>query len=96
MRRAAPFAVAVVWLGFNLVDVGRYAADASARVLPLLALDEDSHDWWNMLGMLGVRDHCRGIGGTISALGWILWAAAPAWTLWPWLRARAARGLAGT
>lgn len=94
VRRAAPFAVAIVWLGFNLVDVGRYAADASARVLPLLAADEDSHDWWNMLGMLGVRDHCRGIGGTISALGWILWAAAPAWTLWRWWQGRA-RGRAG-
>jgi hypothetical protein len=88
VRRAAPFAFAVVWIGFNLVDVGRYAADASARVLPLLAPDEDSHDWWNMLGMLGLRDQCRGIGGTISAVGWLLWAGAPAWALWRWLRAR--------
>ena len=62
-RRAAPFAVAILWIGFNLVNVGAYAADASARVLPLLAPDEDSHDWWNMLGMLGLRDSCRGIGG---------------------------------
>jgi hypothetical protein len=87
-RRAAPFAVALVWIGFNLVDVGRYAADAQARVLPLLAPDADSHDWWNLLGMLGLRDRCRGIGGTISAAGWLLWIGAPAWALWRWLRAR--------
>jgi hypothetical protein len=81
-RRTAPFAAAVLWIGFNLVDIGRYAADASARVLPLLAADENSHDWWNLLGMLGVREHCQGIGGTISALGWLAWAGAPAWALW--------------
>jgi len=32
--------------------------------------------------MLGLRDHCRGIGGTISAAGWLGWAGAPAWALW--------------
>jgi hypothetical protein len=95
-RRAAPFAVAVVWLGFNLVDVGTYAADASARALPLLAPDEDSHDWWNLLGMLGVREHCRAIGGAISAVGWLLWAGAPAWAAWSWLRARRAAPTPGT
>jgi hypothetical protein len=84
VRRTAPFAVALLWIGFNLVDIGRYAADASARVLPLLAPDEDSHDWWNMLGMLGVRDHCLGIGGTISAAGWLLWLGAPTWVAWRW------------
>ncbi|HSM93988.1 MAG TPA: hypothetical protein VLT47_13980 [Anaeromyxobacteraceae bacterium] len=87
-RQAAPFAVAVLWLGFNLVEIGRYAADAQARVLPLLAPDEDSHDWWNLLGMLGVRDHCLGIGGTIQAIGWLLWGAAPAWLGWQWWRTR--------
>jgi hypothetical protein len=79
--RTASLAVALVWLGFNLVDVGRYAADASDRVLPLLAADEDQHDWWNLLGMLGLRERCRGIGGAIAALGWALWAGAPAWLL---------------
>lgn len=87
-RRAAPFAAAALWIGFNLVDVGTYAADASARALPLLTPDPDSHDWWHLLGMLGLRDHCRGIGGTIQALGWLLWIAAPAWAGGRWLRER--------
>jgi hypothetical protein len=90
-RRAAPFALALLWIGFNLVDIGRYAADASVRVLPLLTPDEDSHDWWNMLGMLGVRDHCRGIGGTISAAGWLLWLGAPLGAAWRALQTRTGR-----
>jgi hypothetical protein len=91
-RRTAAFAVALVWLGFNLVEIGAYAADAMDRALPLLAPDDDAHDWWNMLGMLGVREHCRAIGGTLAGAGWTLWAAAPAWAAWRWLRARRAAG----
>jgi hypothetical protein len=91
-RRTAAFAVALVWLGFNLVNVGTYAADATDRALPLLAPDADSHDWWNILGTLGVREHCRGIGAAIAGAGWTLWAAAPAWAAWKWLRARRIAG----
>jgi hypothetical protein len=90
-RRTAAFAVAVVWLGFNLVEVGRYVADARDRLLPLLAADEDEHDWWNLLGMLGLRERSRGIGLLVSATGWALWAGAPAWLGWRWLRGRDGR-----
>ncbi len=96
-RQPASFAAAVVWLGVNLVNVGTYAADAEARALPLLAADASAHDWWNMLGMLGVRAHARAVGGTIAAAGWALQAAAPAWAVWRWLSARldaAGRGAA--
>jgi len=87
-RQSASFAVALVWLGFNLVNVGHYAADAEARALPLLAADADGHDWWNMLGRLGVRHHASLIGGTIGLAGWALQALAPAWCAAAWLRAR--------
>ncbi len=87
-RRTAALAVALVWVAFNLVEVGAYAADARDRALPLLAEGRDAHDGWNVLGMLGLRERCRGIGGTIAAAGWALWAAAPAWVGWRWLRAR--------
>jgi len=80
-RRPAPLAAMLVWLGVNLVDVGTYAADAQVRVLPLLAPDRNAHDWWNMLGMLGVLPHAEGIGGAIQALGWALQGAAPGWAL---------------
>ena len=87
-RQPASLAAAAVWLGVNLVNVGTYAADAEARALPLLAADASAHDWWNMLGMLGLRAHASAIGGTISAVGWGLQAAAPAWALGRWLSAR--------
>jgi hypothetical protein len=87
-RQPASFAAAVVWVGINLVNVGRYAADAEARVLPLLAADADSHDWWNMLGMLGIRGHATALGGAIAAAGWALQALAPGWSLARWVAAR--------
>jgi len=87
-RQPGAFAAAVVWVGINLVNVGRYAADAEVRVLPLLAADVDAHDWWNMLGMLGLRAHAAGIGGAIAAAGWTLQALGPGWALGRWLAAR--------
>ena len=87
-RQPASFAVALVWLGLNLVDVGRYAADGQARLLPLLAADADGHDWWNLLGMLGLRAQAPAIGAVIGALGWALQAAAPGWALARWLGPR--------
>jgi hypothetical protein len=90
-RQPASFTAAVIWIGLNLVNVGRYAADGEVRVLPLLAPDKDSHDWWNMLGMLGLRHQARAIGGTIMALGWTAQVAAPAWAAWRWWSARRSR-----
>jgi hypothetical protein len=87
-RQPASFAAAAVWLGVNLVNVGRYAADGDARALPLLAPDVDAHDWWNLLGMLGLRGHAPVIGGAVQALGWALHLAAPGWALARWLAPR--------
>ena len=87
-REPAAFAAMVVWLGVNLVDIGTYAADGAARALPLLAVDADSHDWWNMLGMLGLRHRAPAIGKVIQAAGWALQAAAPLWLLARWLQRR--------
>jgi hypothetical protein len=87
-RQPASFAVALVWIGVNLVNVGTYAADGEARRLPLLAADADGHDWWNMLGALGLRHQAPVIGGSIRALGWALEAAAPGWVVARWLGVR--------
>jgi hypothetical protein len=87
VRRLAPsFAAMVLWLGFNLLDIGRYAADGDARALPLLAPDPGSHDWWNILGILGLRGRAGLVGGALQALGWAVMAAAPAWLAWRWRR----------
>jgi hypothetical protein len=87
-RQPASLAAAVVWIGVNLVNVGTYAADAEARALPLLGAGPEGHDWWNMLGMLGVREHAGAIGATVKALGWGLQALAPGWAAAAWLAAR--------
>jgi hypothetical protein len=89
-RRGQPASLAavLVWLGVNLVNVGRYAADAQARALPLLNADADGHDWWNMLRALGLLEQCHAIGGAIGLLGWALQALAPAWAAALWLRWR--------
>jgi len=87
-RQPASLAAALVWIGVNLVNVGTYAADAEARALPLLGAGPEGHDWWNMLGMLGVREHAPAIGGLVRAGGWSLQALAPAWVTAAWLRSR--------
>jgi len=90
--RPAWLATASVWLGFNLVDIGRYAADGNKRALPLITQDANTHDWWNLLGMLGLRGWAEPIGGVIQALGFATMALAPAWLGWLLLRARSRQG----
>jgi hypothetical protein len=87
-RQPASLAAALVWIGVNLVNIGTYAADAEARALPLLGAGPEGHDWWNMLGMLGLREHATAIGGLVRWAGWALEALAPAWVAAAWLRSR--------
>jgi len=87
-RQPASFAVALVWIGLNLVNIGTYAADGEDRLLPLLGADASGHDWWNMLGALGLRHRARFIGGAIAAAGWALQGLAPCWLVARWLGPR--------
>jgi len=59
--------VFIVWLGQNLINIGVYAADARAHVLPLLG--KGTHDWSCMLGTLGLLEHDAGIGHVFFGLG---------------------------
>ncbi len=54
--------VSLFWLGHNFINISVYAADARARLLPLLGGDRAGHDWWNMLGMLGLLDYDQFVG----------------------------------
>ena len=70
--------MAALGLPSRLMVWSRMVADDIAAAV---FADADAHDWWNMLGMLGLRAHASAIGGTISAVGWGLQAAAPAWAV---------------
>ncbi|MBL9039011.1 MAG: RDD family protein [Archangium sp.] len=94
-RRRWPMQLAgtLVWLGFSLFDIGRYAGDAWDRELPLpVAMGDefseehlDSHDWWQMLSAARILRYAAPIGESITALGWVAVAVGiggAAWVAW--------------
>lgn len=77
-RSAQPFAAAVslAWLGESLFNVARYAADARARVLPLVGGDGTEHDWAYLLARLGLLESDQAVAQGIRAAGALLLLAA--------------------
>lgn len=68
--------LSLLLLGQNFVDVSVYAADAQARALPLIGnLGPESHDWHNLLAMLGLLEHTPLIAGLIYACAFPCWIA---------------------
>ena len=59
--------VFLFWLGHNLINISVYAADARARMLPLLGGDNVQHDWWTMLSMLNWLQYDQLIGNLFFA-----------------------------
>ncbi|MBF0386829.1 MAG: hypothetical protein HQL20_03120 [Candidatus Omnitrophica bacterium] len=62
------------WLSTALFDVGRYAADARALAIPLVAPfgggeDGVGHDWQFMLGQAGLLPYDQLIGGAFRVAG---------------------------
>jgi len=64
----ASAAVTLFWTGQSLTDVAIYAADGRARALPLLA-EGLIHDWYYILGRLGLLQSAELVGRAIFALG---------------------------
>lgn len=58
-----------VWVGETLVDASYYISDASARELPLITNDPDTHDWFNVLSDLDILRYDTKIGGFIFFIG---------------------------
>jgi hypothetical protein len=57
-------------LGFSWLDVATYAADGSARQLPLIGgLGKESHDWYNLLVRLDALEYDLTIGVFFIAIG---------------------------
>lgn len=80
-RRGEPagLAMAVVWLGENLLNVARYMADARAQELPLVGGGE--HDWTEIFLRWGVLQKDLKIAGFTRWLGYALMVGAVVW-LW--------------
>ena len=67
--------VSLFWLGHHFINISVYAADARARVLPLLGGDKAGHDWANMLGLLGLLDYDQIVGGFFYVLALLTFVA---------------------
>jgi hypothetical protein len=80
-------AAGLVWLGENLLNVGRYMADARTQVLPLVGGGE--HDWTDVFSRWGVLDADTRIAGMTQFLGWTLIFGSVFWLLWAWWRSEA-------
>jgi hypothetical protein len=60
------------WFGFNLIDVGLYAADARARLFSLVTFSSDydsAHDWYQILSRLDKLELDTTIGQILRISG---------------------------
>ena len=67
-------AIALFWVGQSLFNVSVYVKDARARVLPLLGDDISAHDWYNILGRLGLLRWDQAIGNLVYGMGLVVLA----------------------
>lgn len=66
----------LLWVSFALVDGSVYVADAQERALPLITFDRDTHDWWNLLRMMGLLERDNLIAALFHFQGFLALAAA--------------------
>ena len=69
-------AVTLAWVAVNCLYVGRYAADARARDLPLLGGESTIHDWWFVLIEWDLLAWDAGIGRAFHAAAFVLFVLA--------------------
>jgi hypothetical protein len=76
-------AVTLFWVGENFWDVSVYASDGRDAVLPLLGGgDTDSHDWLNLLSMMGLTNHAQLVGSLIYGVGTLIYIGAIGLTIY--------------
>jgi hypothetical protein len=72
--------VALWWCGQNFVDVAPYIRDGLYRALPLVGgKGEESHDWGNLLRMMGVEEKAPHYGNISFGIGCAILCVALAW-----------------
>lgn len=75
-------AIFIAWLSVGFFGVALYAGDAQDRVLPLLGVGKDGHDWHNMLTMLGWLDATPMISDAFWACGLVAGITSILWASW--------------
>jgi hypothetical protein len=79
-RDAFGASVMLWWCGQSLVDLAPYIGDAVDRGMPLVGgAGVDSHDWGNLLTMMGLLNHTQGLARLCFTLGVLVMLAALAW-----------------
>ena len=72
-RQPYSAAVTLVWTAQSLINTSVYIADASARQLPLITHDPNTHDWWQLLRMLGWLRYDVLLGNFVYSQGLLLY-----------------------
>ena len=81
-RQAHAVAACGAWCGENLLNIGRYMADARAQELPLVGGGE--HDWWHIFTRWGLLERDTLIGGATRGFGWLVMFACAGALVWLW------------
>lgn len=70
LRQKSPvsFAVSMLWLFENFLNVARYMADARAHVLPLVGSGD--HDWTRIFAGWGVLPYDMAFASVVRVTGW--------------------------
>jgi hypothetical protein len=68
--------IGLLWLGQNFINISVYAADARARVLPLLGGNKVGHDWHYMLGELNMLEYDQTVGYVFMGISILIFIAA--------------------
>lgn len=55
-----------LWLGQSTLSVAHYMWDGKLRLLPLITGNEDTHDWYNLLSMMGILNYSPFLGKTTA------------------------------
>ena len=77
-----PFAASLMlwWCGQSFIDLSPYIADATYRGLPLISgMGEETHDWGNLLTILGWLNHAHRIARFSFFLGSCLMVLSFVW-----------------
>ena len=81
-REPASVALALGWLGENLVNIARYADDARAQALPLAGGGE--HDWFHILVRWHALSSDHAVASVLRIGGWLIVVGATGWLAWRW------------